>query len=155
NQQKEPEFSRPKRKFDYTEVLSEYTAAFNEAGFITREGEDAATVAMRIRGSPIRNALLPALDDWAGKSEGPQRAWLLEVARRAARQPVRDRLREPALWEDAAALATQVGAADARVLSPQFLAVVARRVRNAGGDAVPLLSSAQRRHPDDFWINYE
>jgi tetratricopeptide (TPR) repeat protein len=112
-------------------------------------------VAARVGVSPIRNALVAAVDDWAGKSHGAKRSWLLEVARGADPHPIRDGLRDPTLWDDPTALARQAGAADVRVVSPQFLAVVAQRVRYAGGDAVPLLLAAQPRYPDDFWINFE
>ena len=55
--------------------------------------------------SAIREALVAALDNWAACAGTPSRRnWLLEVARRADPDPWRDRVREPELWGDKAAL---------------------------------------------------
>jgi serine/threonine-protein kinase len=88
----------------------EYEAVLGEAGF-GRVGDDAAAVAARIESSTIRDDLVAALDDWAvcarraDADQGRQR-WLLEVLRRADPNPtrIRQRLRDPALWKDRAAL---------------------------------------------------
>src|SRR5262249_27901590 len=39
--------------------------------------------------------------------------------------------------------------------SPQLLAVLGRLLRQSGADAESFLRAAQRRHPRDFWLNYE
>ena len=40
-------------------------------------------------------------------------------------------------------------------LSPQLATALGRVMRKTGGDAVPLLSAAQARRPQDFWLNFE
>jgi serine/threonine protein kinase/Tfp pilus assembly protein PilF len=132
---------------------ADYAAAFRDAGLLD-EGEDATVVAARIRNSPVRPALVAALDDWASVArERTRRARLLEIARRADPDPLRDRLREPALWEDAKALAAKLAGVEVAALGPQF--AVALGVHVSDGDAIALLTAAQARFPDDFWLNHE
>ena len=53
-------------------------------------------VAARVGDSPVRKALVAALDDWAGCTpDKRRRAWLLRVARLADPDPWRDRVRDP------------------------------------------------------------
>src|SRR6516225_10650163 len=86
-------------------VVAEYAAALQEAG-LGEEGEDAGVVAARVRASAVRAEVVAALDEWAGiAGDGPRLAWLLAVARAADPDPQRDRLRQPELWRDGAALA--------------------------------------------------
>jgi tetratricopeptide (TPR) repeat protein len=68
---------------------------------------------------------------------------------------VRDRLRQPELWQDSARLvqlARELGVAE---LSPQLATALGRVVHRSGRDAVPLLTAAQARFPQDFWLNSE
>jgi serine/threonine-protein kinase len=142
-------------KLDLTGTEREYAAALAECG-LAQEGEDAASVGVRVRASALREEVVAALDDWAGITgdEGRQE-WLLAVARAADPDPDRDRLRQPGLWRDMEALARLAEREPAAVQSPQLATALARALRNRGGDAVPLLRVAQARHPDDFWLNYE
>jgi serine/threonine-protein kinase len=140
-------------KLDLAGAVRGYAAALAESG-LAQEGEDAEAVAARLRASAVRAEVVAALDDWAGiMRDGPRRAWLLAVARAADPDPQRDRLRQPALWRDKAALARLAGEARAE-LSPQ-LAVALGRALGGGGDAVPLLREAQAHHPHDFWLNFK
>src|SRR5262249_26645106 len=101
-----------------------------------------------------RDALLEALDDWAVVTRDRQRrAWLLEVAQRADTDSQRAGLRDPALWDDAAALARRVSGGQAARQPPRPLAALGERLVYLGGDAENLLREAQERHPGDFWIN--
>ena len=85
-----------------------------------------------------------------------RRAWLLAVARGADPDPARDRLRQPELWEDGARLTRLVQELRAPDdLSPQLATALGRVLRKTGGDAVPLLTAAQARYPQDFWLNFE
>jgi serine/threonine-protein kinase len=127
-----------------------------------RPGDDCVAVAARVRGSAVREEIVAALDDWASLTQDhARRAWLLEVARRADPNPLRDRLRQPELWNDAPALTKLVEDLPAdhdqmAQLSPQLLTAVCRHLlRAGGGDALPLLSAAQTHYPQDFWLNYE
>src|SRR5262249_32678719 len=73
----------------------------------------------------------------------------------AARAGGGDRLRQPALWRDKAALARLAGEAGAAQLSPQLAAALGLALLKKKGEAVPLLREAQVRHPHDFWLNVE
>jgi serine/threonine-protein kinase len=152
----------------------DYEAAFREAGF-GRVGDDPAAVAARIESSTIRDELVAALDDWAvsARRAGPASAmdglgamgvanvedrrqrWLLDVLRRADPNPtaIRQRLRDPAVWYDHAALRELAETALADKLSAQLLVAVGERLMYAGADPVPFLQRVQREHPADFWAN--
>jgi serine/threonine-protein kinase len=136
----------------------EYEAAFREAG-LGGVGDDPEAVASRVGASNIRDELVAALDDWAvcaRQATDPGRMrWVLEVARRADPNPseIRQRLRDPALWKDRAALTELAATALADKPSTQLLAALGERLRNAGGDAIPFLRQVQQEYPGDFWAN--
>jgi serine/threonine-protein kinase len=142
-------------KFDPAGAEPLYAVAFAEAG-LGREEDDSAAVAARVRESAVSAEIVAALDDWAGITRDlRRRAWLFAVARAADPDPVRDRLRQPELWQDSARLirlARELGVAE---LSPQLATALGRVVRTSGRDAVPLLTAAQARFPQDFWLNLE
>jgi serine/threonine-protein kinase len=103
----------------------------------------------------IRAQLVAALDDWAVATANPtRRAWLLEVARGADPGAWGDRLRDPAVWGKRAALEQLAREANAAELSPQLLAALGFVLMTSGADPVPLLTTAQERHPADFWLNF-
>src|SRR5262249_37567489 len=66
-----------------------------------------------------------------------------------------DRLRDPAVWRKPAALEQLAREADVAKLSPQVLAALGWLLQRTGADPVPLLTAAQRRHPADFWLNFD
>jgi tetratricopeptide (TPR) repeat protein len=141
--------------FDLAPAERLYAAAFADAQ-LGQEGEDSATVAAAVRASAVRAELIAALDDWASiASDLRRRTWLLAVARGADPDRVRDRLRQPELWLDAARL-TRV-ARELRVdeLSPQLATALGRVSRASGGEAVALLTATQKRFPQDFRVNFE
>ena len=72
-----------------------------------------------VRASAVRAEIVAALDDWASLTPDlRRREWLLAVARGADPDEVRDRLRQPELWRDAARLhACRHGAEGGRVVS--------------------------------------
>jgi serine/threonine-protein kinase len=133
----------------------DYAGAFREA----RLGEvrdDPGAVAARVRASAVRGALVAALDDWAvSVTDKERRRWLLEVARRADPDPDgwRDRVRDPAAWEDGAALAEWARTAPVAEPSVTLLVALGQRLRATGGDATGYLRRVQREHPADFWAN--
>jgi serine/threonine-protein kinase len=138
----------------------EYEAAFREAD-LGRIGEDPAAVAARIEASTIRGELVAALDDWAvcahrADADAGRQSWLLEVLRRADPNPaqIRQRLRDPALWNNRAALTKLAETALAERTSAQLPVALAERLLYAGADAVPFLLQVQREYPGDFWANY-
>jgi eukaryotic-like serine/threonine-protein kinase len=134
----------------------EYAAAFREAGF-GQVGDDPAAFAARVESSTVRDELTAALDDWAGSAgDGGRQRWLLEVLRRADPNPtqVRQRLRDPALGQDRAALLELAETALAEKPSAQLLAALGERLQEAGADAVPFLQRVQQEYPGDFWANF-
>jgi serine/threonine-protein kinase len=124
-----------------------------------------------IRRSAIRDHLVAALDDWAFCSpEGS--AWrvrLLRLTRRLDPHPWRDRLRDPAVWGDAAALrrlaetapvardaaAVRRTATESRgtLLSPLHLEIFARAIDRSSPAGLGLLRRAVQQHPDDFYLH--
>jgi serine/threonine-protein kinase len=132
-----------------------YAAAFAAAG-LGREDDDAEVVAARVRASAVRAEVVAALDDWSGiAGPTPRREWLMAVARGADPDPERDRLRQPALWRDKAALLRLAGEARPEGLSPQMAGALGWALHANGGDPVPLLRGALVRHPGDFWLHLQ
>jgi eukaryotic-like serine/threonine-protein kinase len=132
-----------------------YEEAFRDAE-IGAPGDDPAEVAARIRKSRVSQALVAALDDWiACAADGDQQAWILAVLRQADPDPWRDRVRDPATWDNPLALDDL--AAHARLVeqSPHLLAVLGARLRAKKIDAVPFLSRVAAAFPYDFWANIE
>jgi serine/threonine-protein kinase len=142
-------------KFDRAGAEPLYASAFAEAG-LGPEGGDSVAVAARVRESAVSAEVVAALDDWAGMTPDlRRRAWLLAVARAADPDPVRDRLRQPELWQDNARLIKLARELSVAELSPQLATALGRVVLTSGPDAVPLLTAAQARFPQDFWLNLE
>jgi tetratricopeptide (TPR) repeat protein len=132
-----------------------YERALEKKG-LGRPGEDTATVAARVRDSAVHDEIVAALDDWASITEDPaRRAWLLAVARGADPDSSRDHLRQPELWQEGPQLTRLVQELHADALSLQLSTALGRVLRKTGGEAAPLLSAAQARYPQDFWLNYE
>jgi serine/threonine-protein kinase len=140
---------------DYAEAERDYAAAFRQAQ-LGQPGDEVAAVAERLRASAIKQQLVAALDDWAYVTEAAsRRAWLLAVARQVDPDPWRNRFRNLRLWRDRAALERLAQQAPVRLWSPQLVTALARVLAQRGGDAVPLLTAAQARTPQDFWLNFE
>jgi serine/threonine-protein kinase len=132
-----------------------YEETLAKAG-LGQPGDNSAAVAAQVRDSAVRDEIVAALDDWASRTEDTaRRAWLLAVARGADPDPLRDRLRHPDLWQDGAQLTRLVQELRLEELSPQLLTALGRVLGKGGGEAVPLLNTAQVRYPNDFWVNYE
>jgi serine/threonine protein kinase/Tfp pilus assembly protein PilF len=141
-------------KLDLAGAERLYAAVFAEAE-LGQEGDDSAALAARVHHSAVRAELVGALDDWASICKEPaRRAWLLTVVRGADPDPARDRLRQPELWRDGAALTRLAREVRAAELSPQLATALGRALRESGGDAEQLLSAAQAHFPNDFWLNF-
>ncbi len=137
----------------YAESLYEETWA--KAG-LGGPGDDSEVVAARVRDSAVSAELVAALDDWASITpDRARRAWLLEVARGADRDTLRNSLRQPDLWDNGPELTKLVKELPLDKVSPQLTSALGRVLLNSGGEAVPLLGRAQARHPEDFWLNFE
>ena len=101
-------------------------------------------------------ALVAALDDWAAcATDRDQQAWVLAVVRQADPDPWRDRVRDPATWDDPAALRELADRAPVAGQSPQLLAVLGARLRARKLDAVGFLERVASAYPGDFWVNVE
>jgi serine/threonine-protein kinase len=130
----------------------DYEEAFREAGMVAVDG-DAAAAAAWVSSVAVREALVAALDDWALCAQSRQRrAWVLEVARRADPDPWRDRVRDPAVLSDPAAVAQLAADKQAAGQSPQLLALLGPWLK--GSEKERLLRAAQEQHPGDFWSNF-
>jgi serine/threonine-protein kinase len=146
--------------FDRATADRNYEAVFREQKLAV-EGDDPQVVAARIQGSPIKAQLVAALDDWAimtmtiSTANPARRAWLLETARRAEPGEWSDRIRDPAVWTDRAALEQLAHQASLAELSPQLSYLLAAVMSGSGVDPVPVLKAAQAGHPFDFWLNFE
>jgi serine/threonine-protein kinase len=77
------------------------------------------------------------------------------VARKADPDPDgwRDRIRDPASWEDPAALAELARTVPLSGSSVSLLLALAERLGAARGDAPAFLKRVQTGHPADFWVN--
>jgi tetratricopeptide (TPR) repeat protein len=141
-------------KCDVSGAAPAYAALLARFGFDVL-GKPPDVVAAKIRGSMVRSPLLDALDDWAfALPDGAQRRRVLDVARRADDNPWRNRLRDPAVYSDRSQLGRLAAEVDTAALSPTTLSMLAQELRKQGGDGVGLLARAQRRHPQDYWINF-
>ena len=155
-------------KAESLEAESMYEQALAKAG-LKGPGSDGKAAAARVRASATRAEIVAALDDWASITADPaRRAWLLAVVRGADPEPMRNRLRQPELWDDGARLTKVVKELPADGLSPQLTTALGRVLLNDQrrtalgevllknqGEALALLSAAQARHPQDFWLNFE
>jgi serine/threonine-protein kinase len=151
---------------DFRGMAEAYAHAFKDAGMDVWGDEE--TVAARIRDSDVRPQLVMALDHWALVADvlkdRQSVARLLRLARRADPDPRwGDRIREPALWGDQSRLLRLAGEAEQGLAgeAPEngpptaLVLLLARKVGQRDGlPAEPLLRAAQRRHPDDFWLNF-
>jgi serine/threonine-protein kinase len=152
-------------RFDYRGMAAAYADAFKQAGLDVHGDEE--TVAARIRDSDLRPQVVMALDHWAyvadALADRRLMARLLLLARRADPDPDwRDRFRDPALWGNPKALQGLAAETEQQLMRgvPEkdpptpLLSLLAEKLGQKGGQAEPLLRAAQRRHPEDFWLNY-
>jgi serine/threonine-protein kinase len=132
-----------------------YAEAFRQAGLGT-VGDPPSRMAADINASAVRGALAAALYDWAVcAADKTQRGWLLEVARQtnADSDAWRERVLEPAVWEDPQALADLAQTAPVPGESVSLLLAVGEQLNVVGRDSSPLLKRVQKEHPADFWAN--
>jgi serine/threonine-protein kinase len=143
-------------KFDTATALERYPEAFRDAG-LGQVGDAEEGVAARVRDSAVKVQLVAALDDWASitpRQDDLLLRWLLGVARQADPDPAwRDRFRDPTVRKNLEALERLAQEADVEKLSPQVLEALGDVLLHAGANAVPLLTEAQRLHPDEFWLS--
>jgi tetratricopeptide (TPR) repeat protein len=152
-------------EFDEAKMASAYAKALRAQG-LDWEALSPRQAAERIKGSSIREELVAALDHWAivdratGRHSGTAWKKLLATARAADPDVWRNRLRdalERGGREETAALKELAVSALTEPRLPATVVILGRALLQSGAvaQAATLLREAQRRHPDDFWINFE
>jgi eukaryotic-like serine/threonine-protein kinase len=138
---------------DYDLPAGQYLAAFSQG--IGTFDQSPRAVAAKHQSSPVRSAIVAALDDWAVCMTAEHRPWVLEVARSLDPDPWRDAVRDPARWADVDHLARLATDPAAERQPVTIRVAMATRWRRLGGDPTQFLLRTQRSHPDDFWVNFE
>ena len=112
--------------------------------------------AAHVPASPVRAALVSALDDWAAcAADRDQQVWILAVVRQADPDPWRDRVRDPATWDNSETLRDLAARAPVAKQSPHLLAVLGARLRARNLDANAFMTRVVSAYPADFWVNVE
>jgi serine/threonine-protein kinase len=131
-----------------------YRAAFARHGLDCDAGDEAA-LGEQVAASPVREALLAALDDWAAEEpDAGRRGRLTRIAGAADPGPQRGRLRDALARRDRAALRELARQADVGELTPAALVALALALEVGTREAEDLLRRAQGRSPGDFWLNF-
>jgi tetratricopeptide (TPR) repeat protein len=140
--------------------LKEYLTIFSQARLAV-DASEPSVLAARVSQSPIREQLLAALDEWAQQTllygDEKLQARLLQIARLADPDPVRDQLRDPALWNQPRTvrvladrlLANRKALAQ---LSPQMLLMLGGMLSATGGDVASWRRHAFALYPGDFML---
>jgi tetratricopeptide (TPR) repeat protein/serine/threonine protein kinase len=149
--------SHKESHFDQEATAPLYAAALRDYGIDPASPEEAAA---RVRSSPLREALLAALQDWARVSpQQAERQRLKEVLRLAEPEPDAFGAQWRAAWarRDGPALAQLARQPRVERLPAQVLSHLASDLRAVGelAAAAQLLRAGQERYPDDFWLNHQ
>ena len=141
-------------RFQNAQADREYQEAFRDAAL-------GNSPAIRTSRQPASRPRPCACRWWprsmTGRRAAPQqdrRTWALRIARGADPDGWRDRVRDPATWEDRAALANLAESAPIADQPPSLLLALGERLQLAGGDGVGLLRLVQQQYPDDFWAKF-
>jgi serine/threonine-protein kinase len=153
---------------DFAASCRQYAAIFRDAGLGDLD-EQPGPVAQRLAASPVRRALIAALDDWAycayraardPIADRAERDWILRVARTADPDPWRDRVRDVDSWDLVESFSELADAADVgkQPIAP-MLAFGARWRHLCGAspsiELCRFMELVQRHYPNDFWVNIE
>lgn len=143
-------------EFDNVAWWDAYRGAFSAAGLL-QEGDSPEAFAARIASSPIRTALVDAMDDWSICAPDEERCvWLLGATRIADPGSAwRQRARDPAIWRNRdalIALASEVDVASERV--PLLLNVAGLLLTYDVDASLQLQRRTQAAHASDFWSNF-
>jgi tetratricopeptide (TPR) repeat protein len=142
-------------RFDRAWANRAFAEAFREAG-IDVDALRPEEVAERVP-TALRVPIAAALDDWSSqRKDRPGAERLLAVARLVDPDAWRNRLREALATRGGLALAALAADRQAEEQPAATLANLAWALRSAGRveQAVAVLRPAQRRYPDDFWVNH-
>jgi len=120
--------------------------------------DDPIEVSRTFASSAIAPYLSAGLDDWTNdETDSVIVAVLLDVARDIDPDPLRNRLRDPALRTDGVALRALAGNTDAAALPTATVRLLAGRLVHKGlyDEAIELLRTASARRPDDFGLHFQ
>jgi eukaryotic-like serine/threonine-protein kinase len=146
----------------YPDQLKAYARAFQQAGF--EMAGEAQTLAERIRGEPLAEQVVSALDEWAYAAfrlkQQPLQKQLLQMARLSDPDPEwRDRFRDPGAWGDKRALLALAEQASRTQRPPgaHHLAILGALLKMVGRqeEEKQLLLEALSRRPEEYWLNFE
>jgi tetratricopeptide (TPR) repeat protein/serine/threonine protein kinase len=148
----------PVTGFDHAGANKLYAEAFEWYGLVG--GWTLQEAADHVRKSAIRTHLIAALDDWAVMRHELQKgsgAPQSTVAALADNDPWRQRLRRAVGRRDRAGLERLAEENGTGRQPPGNLVLLGRTFKVAGNltAAERLLRQVQRRHPADFWVNYD
>lgn len=147
--------------YTFLTARDSYARAFARVGL--GPDVDVATAAARVRASPLRDVLLPALDHAAftetfSWSKDELRR-LLAIAQAATEDPWQDRFHDIATWDDLPSLQSLVRDAPTAVPPPPVhqLVIAGLLLSDLGSNdvTVEILRDAQLRDPADFWVSFE
>jgi eukaryotic-like serine/threonine-protein kinase len=138
-----------------TEIAApEYRKAFAERGR-DLTALPPAEAAGWIAASAAKAELVAAVDDWATYEPDPVlQSRLLEIARRAAPGPWTDRLRDPAVRRDRAAVQKLAAEVDPARVPPAALSVLVTLMDGHKLDGRQVLASARMVHPSEFELAF-
>ncbi len=127
-----------------------YAESFARHGLAVGE-RDPEAIAGVVQESPIRAALIDALDDWqsADPRQGPALGAVLD---RADPDPFRIAVRRATARKDLARLKELARQADPGKLSASAVVLLAEAV--GGGESIELLRRARLAHRSDFWVAF-
>jgi tetratricopeptide (TPR) repeat protein len=143
-------------KFNPRKAAPAYREALAGHGLNVLGGEP-TQLATDIRRLGVWAQVVAALDDWAfAEQDAARRRRLLAVARRADPGAWKDRVRDPALWEDNEGAKERLRRLALRTegeeLSPALAVVLGELLEEAGADGVALMRRVQADSPADFWL---
>jgi serine/threonine-protein kinase len=143
--------------FNRALAVREYARTFADYGIDVKTLEPAET-AVRIRRCEIGTDLIAALDEWLiDEWDEATKQRLFQVFKALDPDPAafRNQVRDAVVRNDIAALRRVAVAREVQDLPPTALEILGERLDKwrAWDVAVAMLRTAQRRYPDDFWIN--
>jgi tetratricopeptide (TPR) repeat protein len=148
--------------FDGAGADAGYTAAFRAIGLDADTADPAAAAALVP--AAVREPIASALDHWGvikAAELSDRDGWKkrLKLARAVdVPDQWRQQFRDARLANDAAAIAALAARPDRASQPPAILVHLARDLRDIRSNpqlAATILRDTQRRHPDDFWVNFE
>ncbi len=143
-----------KGSFNIKIAAPEYHRAFAERG-LDLTNLDPVEAAKQIAASAVKAELVAALDDWSlYEPDQTISNRLLEIAGQTDPGLWRNRLRDPAVRTNKAAVAKLAADIDPANTSSSALSVLAELMKREGHDPAALLSKAIVAHPTDFELTF-